>query len=296
MVSLLPEALDRAFPLLTDSPMAGAMAIDLDAYFRRIGYAGEHTPTLDTLRAVNRLHPQAIAFENLSPFMKWPVNLDAPSLEQKLIRAGRGGYCYEHNLLFSHVLTALGFPVRQLAGRVVLNLPDDAMPPRTHMLMRVDLNGQDYIVDVGFGLGTLTGPLRFEMGVEQSTPHETYRLIKAGEDFVIQVKIEDRWVTLYRFDLQEQFLSDYEVRNWYMSTHPNSLFVRELLVARPDTDRRYTLRNKTLTVRYLNGVSERQLLDSVADLRAALKDIFLLTLPDTPDFDVGLSRVLRQSG
>ena len=81
-----------------------------------------------------------------------------------------------------------------------------------------------------------------------------------------------------------------------MSTHPNSLFVRELLVARPDTGRRYTLRNKTLTIRYLNGVSERQLLDSVADLRAALKDIFLLTLPDTPDLDAGLSLVLRQSG
>jgi hypothetical protein len=61
MVSLLPEALDRAFPLLTDSPMAGAMAIDLDAHFHRIGYVGERTPTLDTLRAVNRLHPQGSA-------------------------------------------------------------------------------------------------------------------------------------------------------------------------------------------------------------------------------------------
>jgi hypothetical protein len=31
------------------------MAIDLNAYFLRIGYFGERTPTLETLQAINRL-------------------------------------------------------------------------------------------------------------------------------------------------------------------------------------------------------------------------------------------------
>ena len=160
------------------------MAVDLDAYFRRIGYARERTPTFNTLRAICRLHPQAIAFENLNPFMKWPVNLDLLSLEQKMVRDGRGGYCFEQNLLLSHVLKALGFQVRELAGRVVWNLPENAMTPQTHMLLQVALDEQDYIVDVGFGLGTLTAPLRLQINIEQSTPHEPCRLIKSGEDFV----------------------------------------------------------------------------------------------------------------
>ena len=53
------------------------MAIDLNAYFLRIGYTGERAPTLETLRAINRRHPQAIPFENLNALMKWPAPLDA---------------------------------------------------------------------------------------------------------------------------------------------------------------------------------------------------------------------------
>src|SRR6266567_4718903 len=93
--------------------------IDLDGYFQRIGYTGERRATLDTLRAIHVRHPEAIAFENLNPLLKWPVRLDAPSLQQKLVCAGRGGYCFEQNLLLSRVLTGLGFKVTGLAARFV---------------------------------------------------------------------------------------------------------------------------------------------------------------------------------
>ena len=56
--------------------------IDLDGYFQRIGYTGERRATLDTLRAIHVRHPEAIAFENLNPLLKWPVRLDAPSLQR----------------------------------------------------------------------------------------------------------------------------------------------------------------------------------------------------------------------
>ena len=70
--------------------------IDLDAYFTRIGYAGPRTASLETLAAIHLRHPIAIPFENLNPLLRRPVKLDAPSLQQKLVRGGRGGYCYEH--------------------------------------------------------------------------------------------------------------------------------------------------------------------------------------------------------
>jgi N-hydroxyarylamine O-acetyltransferase len=83
--------------------------IDLDAYFRRIGYSGDRAPTLGTLRALLLRHTEAIPFENLNPLLRWPVRLDDASLEQKLVRDGRGGYCFEQNGLFLHVLRSLGF-------------------------------------------------------------------------------------------------------------------------------------------------------------------------------------------
>jgi len=262
--------------------------IDLDAYFRRIGYTGERQPTLDTLRAIHVRHAEAIAFENLNPLLKWPVRLDAPSLEQKLVRAGRGGYCFEQNLLLSHVLTGIGFKVSGLAARVLWNAPEGAITPRGHMLLRVDLNGTSYVADVGFGVLTLTAPLVLEPEFEQATPHETFRLTRAGQDFVMQVMLGVTWKPLYRFDLQEQFLPDYEVTNWYLSNRPDSHFVNGLIAARAAPDRRYALHNNELAVLHLNGNTERRILATAAELRAALEGPFELNLPDVPELDAAL--------
>jgi arylamine N-acetyltransferase len=76
------------------------------------------------------------------------------------------------------------------------------------------------------------------------------------DEFIEEVKIHDAWVPLYRFGLQEAFLPDYEVNNWYTSTHPRNLFVNELLAARPAPGRRYALRNNQFTVHHLNGRTE----------------------------------------
>jgi len=270
---------------------------DLDAYLTRIGYTGERVPTLATLAAIHVRHTETIAFENLDPLMGRPVRLDPESLQQKMVQGGRGGYCYEHNLLLKQALDAQGFSVTGMAARVLLDVdgPADAITPRTHMLLRVDLDGKTYIADVGFGGMTLTGPLKLELDIEQTTPHEPYRLIRVDEDFVLQVRIRDAWKSLYGFDLQKQALSDYEVRNWYVSTHPDSLFVTGLIAARPAPDRRYALRNNELRVHHLNGRSERRVLTSAADLRETLASDFLVKLPDAPELDAALERLTARA-
>jgi N-hydroxyarylamine O-acetyltransferase len=268
-----------------------ADTIDVSGYFERIGYAGRAAPDLDTLRAVQRCHAQTIPFENLNPFVGWPVRLDAASLQQKLVRDGRGGYCYEHNLLFSHVLRALGFDVTWLAARVTMGLPENAVGGRTHMLLLVALDGAPYVVDVGFGGLTLTAPLRLQTDVEQPTPHEPFRLLGAHDEFIVQAKIAGEWRALYRFGLQTQLLPDYEMCNWYLSNHPESRFVVNLVAARPDADRRHALRNNELAVHYLDGRTEKRMLQSVEELRQALEGVFRVRLPDAPDLDAALARV-----
>ncbi len=266
-------------------------AVDLDAYFGRIGYAGKRTPTLETLRAIHVRHTVAIAFENLSPLLKIPVRLDPESLEHKLVRSGRGGYCYEQNLLFSHVLNALGFRVAGLVAAVLWNAPKGAIPPRTHMLLRVDLPEGRYIADVGFGALTLTGPLRLQTGIEQVTPHEPFRLTRAGGDFVMQAKLCDAWTALYRFDLREQRLPDYEITNWYYSHHPESRFVTSLMAARAAPDCRYALLNNEFAEHRLHGGTKRRVLTSAAEIRKTLEQKFDLTLPDAPQLDDALAQL-----
>lgn len=268
--------------------------INLAAYLKRIGYEGALVPTLDTLRAVQLRHTERIPFENLNPLMGWPVRLDVESLQQKMVRDGRGGYCFEQNLLLRYALEALGFHVTGLAARVLWNQPEGLVPPRSHMLLLVDVDGRRYVTDVGFGGVTLTGPLQLDAGVEQTTPHEPFRLLKAEEEFIEQVKIGGHWVSLYRFNLSEQFLPDYEMANWYLSTHPASRFVTGLLAARPAPDRRYGLLNNQLTIHYRNGGKDRRMIMSLTDMRETLERDFHIALPDAPALDAALTRVVEK--
>ncbi len=275
---------------------AGPETIDLDAYCARIRHAGGRPATLETLRVLQARHTQSIAFENLDPLLGWPVRLDTASLQQKLVRDRRGGYCFEQNLLFGHVLRALGFRVIGLGGRVLWYAADDAVAARTHMLLRVDVDGVTWIVDAGFGVQTPTAPLRLEADIVQATPHEPYRLVRAGEDFLMQARIGGAWKTLYRFGLDEQLLPDYEITNWYLSNHPDSRFVTGLMVARPAPGRRYTLRDNELTARGPDGVGERRRLGSTAELRETLEGTFRLTLPRAPELDALLARIAATPG
>jgi N-hydroxyarylamine O-acetyltransferase len=270
-------------------------AIDVNAYFQRIGYTGPAGPTLDTLRALILRHTEAIPFENLDPLLRRPVRLDAASLEEKLVRGRRGGYCFEHNLLLRHALEALGFRVTGLAARVLWNAPEGAVRPRGHMLLLVEVGGAPWIADVGFGGQTLTGALRLEAGAEQATPHEPFRLLRAGGDWLMQSKVGGKWKLLYRFDLQEQYLADYEVTSWYLCNHPASHFVTGLMAARAAPGRRYALRDGELAVHHLNGPSERRVLGSAAELREALEGAFRLRLPDGPELEAALERLTARS-
>jgi N-hydroxyarylamine O-acetyltransferase len=271
-----------------------SQSIDVDSYFERIGHDGERAPTLDTLKAIHLRHPQAIPFENLDPLLHRPISLDSQALQQKLLRAARGGWCFEHNWLLMDALRTLGFRVTGLAARVMWNAPDGAVRPRTHMLLRIDdLEGGPYLADVGFGGMTLTGPLRLVADVEQRTPHEPFRLVKIPEGFIIQARVGNLWKSLYSFDLQPHVLPDYEVWNWYLEHHPASPFVNNLMVARVTPDRRYGLLNNKLSVHHLRGESEQTTLMSAVELRRVLADTFGIALPDDSGLEDLLTRLTR---
>jgi N-hydroxyarylamine O-acetyltransferase len=260
-------------------------SVDVEGYFRRIGWSGTRRPTLETLRAIHARHPHAIAFENLDPFLRRPVKLDLASLEEKLVRAGRGGWCFEHNLLLAAVLRSLGFSVTGLAARVVWNAPEGVVRPRGHMLLRVDVEGEPWLADVGFGGLTLTAPLRFQTGIEQPTPHEPFRLIETDGLFVLEALVREAWRPLYRFDLQPQSNIDYEAANWFLATHPTSHFITGLMVARAAEDRRFALVDRRLSTHVLRGETKHRELASVAELRAVLEEVFDIRVPAGPEVD-----------
>jgi N-hydroxyarylamine O-acetyltransferase len=84
------------------------------------------------------------------------------------------------------------------------------------------------------------------------------------------------------------------VTSWYLSNNRSSHFVTGLMAARPDVERRYALRNSQFAVHHLNGDIERRALTSVAEFRSALAKAFQISLPETPDLDRALRRLVEQ--
>ena len=266
---------------------------DLDGYFARIGYGGATDRSLATLRSLHLAHPQAIPFENIDALMGVSVGLDPASLQDKVLAQARGGYCFEHNLIFMHALEALGFSVSGLAARVLWGQPDDAITARSHMLLRVDVDGKTFIADVGFGGLTLTAPLLLEPDLEQQTPHETFRIAQTGDHFRLQANIGGAdvggsWRTLYRFDMQRTHEVDYQVSSHFLSTHPSSHFLSTLVCARALSDRRYALRNNRLSIHHLGGRSEQREIASATELADLLEGQLAIVIPDRAAFEARL--------
>ena len=249
----------------------------------RIGYDGPRAPTLDVLTALHRLHPASIPFENLDPFLARPVDISPAAVAAKLIDGRRGGYCFEQNSLFHDVLADLGFSVSPRAGRVIWNAgPDAQRTALTHRVTKVSLPEGDFLADVGFGGQSPTAPLLLAADIEQRTLHGRFRLVIKDRDFELQMRTADGWRGMYRFADDVQGLADFEVANWFTSTHPRSRFRQNLVGARVVGDQRINLLNTTVTVWPKDGPSETRTLTGPDDLGHLLTETYGLSLPADP--------------
>lgn len=207
---------------------------DLDAYMERVGLAGR-----PKWGEVHRAHACSIPFENLDPHMGIPVSLEPDALVDKLVGEGRGGYCFEQNLLLAAALEALGATVEPMLARVRWGVPEGIQMPRTHLVLRVGINGQMWHADVGFGAGTLLEPIPFGPGGPHAQSGWRFQVVAEGSELVLQSEAHGEWHDVYAFVPQPVPRVDIEVSNWFTATHPNSRFVTGLIVStqRPDGTR-----------------------------------------------------------
>jgi N-hydroxyarylamine O-acetyltransferase len=249
---------------------------DLAAYFARIGYDGPREPTLAVLRRLHALHPAAIPFEAIDCLLGRGIDISPEAVDAKLIAGRRGGYCFEQNSLFARVLGELGFPVTGFAARVRWNAPPGTpAQPRTHHVLRVTADGEDWMVDVGFGGCVMTAPLRLVPDLVQETDHDAYRLTAIEGGYALEVLREPGWVPAYDLSLAPRVPRDYEMANWFTSTHPSSLFRTNLLAGRTTDEARYGLLFNRFTVRPRGGQPTRAIL-SADEIETTLRDVFRL--------------------
>jgi N-hydroxyarylamine O-acetyltransferase len=249
--------------------------MELSKYFERVGYGGDAAPTLETLTELHMAHVFAIPFENLDVFYGRPVSLAPEALWRKLVQDGRGGYCFEMNGLFSLVLRELGFQVRDLLARRVIG---DACLAKTHQVLTVEIGGARYLADVGFGSNGVAAPLRLAPGEEQTQPADVYMLTTdARFGYVLHRRKKDgAFAPMYAFTEEECCPADFEVANYFVSTHPQSFFRAQRFCTKPTRTGRITLTDDTLKIRENGAVIQRPV--SGKDFETLLELHFGLTL------------------
>ena len=254
----------------------------LDDYLARIGFRGSVEPDLASLARLHAAHVDAIPFEGIDPLLGRPVNLDLASVQAKLVDSRRGGYCFEQNTLFKAALDALGFKVTGLSGRVRWMSPPDSPPgPREHMMLAVDLPEGRYLADVGFRRvrARLSAAIQARCRTANRNGH-----VSAGRSgrriFDSPRNSRAAGGRCICSTSSREIPSDYQLGNWYTSTHPSMPFLNVLIMERLSADRRYKLVNRRFAIEARDGeVAAERELGSAEELRQVLDETFGVTPP-----------------
>lgn len=259
------------------------MPFDLDDYLTRIGWTGSRQTSLATLAGILRGHMVRVPFENLDVLLGRGVRLDLESIYQKLVVAGRGGYCFEHGTLVQAALQALGFDVTAHAARVI-NVRPRAESPLTHMVLTVRLEGRTYVLDPGFGGLAPLVPVPLS-GADAPDGADLHRMVRRDGEWVLEACVGGAQKTLWCSTLEPAPPVDFTMGNHFVSTFPASPFVTSLMLRAFTPGARVSVFNRDVTVRR-EGAEERHVLTDRAGLRALLAADFGFDLPEVEQMRV----------
>ncbi|NZA27159.1 arylamine N-acetyltransferase [Luteimonas sp. SJ-92] len=253
--------------------------LDLDGYLARIGHHGPLAPSLDTLRTLQAAHLDAIPFEGLDPYLGRPVPLDIESLQDKLVRRRRGGYCHEQNILFATVLDRLGFRVTGRSARMLMGADEREITEIGHTLLSVVIDGTDWHVDVGIGSAGPRGPIPLVEGGEFATGSWNYRIERSRlGHWLLRLRRAGGWFNLVHYTEERYYRADYADQNYVVATSPASPFVQRLIVQRNGADMRIALTDLVVTTHLPNG-DKRTREIAPGQLPETLRSVFGLDLP-----------------
>ncbi len=151
-------------------------------YLKRIGYKGGLEPSLAVLQNLQKAHLFNVPFENLDIHYGNVIHLNIDELFVKIVKRNRGGFCYELNGLFYELLISLGFNAKRISARVY-NKEKGYGEEFDHMAIIVNINGVEYLTDVGFGEFTIA-PFKLELGLSQSDTRSVFVIDKFEEEYL----------------------------------------------------------------------------------------------------------------
>jgi N-hydroxyarylamine O-acetyltransferase len=262
---------------LEPDPTWTTEALDLDAYFARIGYEGPRAATVDVLHRVHRGHTSTFPFENIDLLMGVQPQLDLPSVQRKFVTERRGGMCFEQTVLFAAVLEHLGFRVSRMMARPLFGRRQQQ--GRTHGALVVEAQGSRWLADVGFGGEGLQEAIEIFDGSETSVGPWRWRIERRNELWVLRTMHPDGWFDLYEFVPESCVPADFEVGNFFVARSPRSKLNTFLLVQRGCADIKHFVVGRRLVIVDPAGEQHHQDIEP-SEIGALVRETFDLALSD----------------
>jgi amide synthase len=185
---------------------------DVDAYLERIGCAGETGVDIATLQKLHKKHLMAIPYNGATQDFSdglHLVDLDEDATFDTSVVQGRGGTCFQLNRLFARLLRELGYDVTLMAASTAEGWEASGIDVE-HMFSRVALDGDQWLVDVGYPGPSYIEPLLVCDRVQNQYGCQ-YRLVERGSRIALQRRGKvTRWSVVYTFTAKTRELSDWK--------------------------------------------------------------------------------------
>jgi arylamine N-acetyltransferase len=256
-------------------------------YLAHIGAGEAAPPSLEALADLQARHLERVVFENLEIQRGRPTTIDYGESAERIVKRGRGGYCFHLNGAFGLLLEALGYEVSRRRGTVQPSPDASPSPLLNHLVVLVhglptSVNpAGTWWAEVGFGNGS-TRPLALRAGSVDDPPY-TYALepspVYAGGWRMSQHQDDGDSAGIIDVDTQALQAAELAAAHERLSTSPESGFVRTATFQRRDARGVDVLRARTLS-RVERGATRRTLLADEGEWFGALADVFGMALPD----------------
>lgn len=261
----------------------------LDRYLVRLGLT-QRPPAdlagLDTLLWAQRL---AIPYDALDARLGRGVDIAPDAIAAKLLSGTRGGYCFELNPLFQRGLEALGFRVEPLLARVWFRQqPGDPVPPRTHIVLAVTIEGERWLADAGFGGGHVPA-MRIADGAQAHGNDGAVHRLRHDDTFgwMLERHFAEEARPQYSFTEELAQPADIAMSNHWTATAPESRFIRNVLVSQVTRDGLKSITNDQFSMQRGAETNRTQIAGAEA-MRALLADQFGILLSDAEVAALGL--------
>ncbi len=234
-------------------------ALDAGAYLKRI-YMEVTKPSRQFLKDLHFQHLLHIPFENLDIHYNRPIILDYQKIFKKIILGNRGGFCYELNGLFYHLLSQLGFEVMITSARPFEN--GKLAPEFDHMIVIVKYERELFLCDVGFG-ELMRFPKRIVLNEPQLDYTSYFRLVKNPDDEWILQKSKDNhlYESVYQFDLRPRQLIEFLPRCDFHQQSIDSHFRNGKLITQLFPNGRITLTNRELKTNLSGEIEVKKIMN-----------------------------------